>query len=61
MALKGWKDLPIGGVIVEAGNSDNYETGSWRTFKPIYNAEKCSHCLRCWVYCPDSSILVSSF
>jgi pyruvate ferredoxin oxidoreductase delta subunit len=60
MKLKGWKDLPTGGVIVEAGNSDNYETGSWRTFKPVYDAEKCSHCLRCWVFCPDSSILVEN-
>ncbi len=58
MKLKGWKDLPIGGVIVEAGNSDDYETGSWRTYKPIHDAEKCTNCLRCWLYCPDSSILV---
>jgi pyruvate ferredoxin oxidoreductase delta subunit len=58
MKLKGWKDLPIGGVIVEAGNSDDYETGSWRTYKPVHDAEKCTNCLRCWVYCPDSAILV---
>ena len=58
MKPKGWKDLPIGGVIVEPGNSDTYETGSWRTYKPIHDKEKCINCLRCWVLCPDSAILV---
>jgi len=60
MELKGWKDLPIGGVIVEAGNSNNYVTGTWRTYKPVHDAEKCTNCLRCWLYCPDSSILVEN-
>lgn len=58
MKPKGWKDIPIGGVIVEAGNSDTYETGSWRTYKPLHDKEKCINCLRCWVFCPDSAILV---
>jgi pyruvate ferredoxin oxidoreductase delta subunit len=56
MKLKGWKEIPIAGLIVEAGNAATYETGGWRTFKPIHDAEKCTHCLRCWIYCPDSSI-----
>ncbi len=56
---KGWKELPIGGVITEAGNTVNYETGSWRTFKPVVDKTKCIHCLFCWIYCPDSSVIVS--
>ena len=55
---KTWKELPIGGVILEGGNSDEYETGSWRTYRPIWHAENCIHCLRCWILCPDSAILV---
>ncbi len=58
MKLKGWKDIPIGGVIVEPGNSDTYETGSWRTYKPVHDKEKCTNCLRCWMLCPDSAIIV---
>jgi len=58
MKPKAWKDIPIGGLIVEGGNAATYVTGGWRTFKPIHDAEKCTHCLRCWIYCPDSSILV---
>ncbi len=54
----GWKDIPIGGVILEAGNAVEYETGSWRAMRPIRDEEKCIQCLRCWIYCPDSAILV---
>jgi 2-oxoacid:acceptor oxidoreductase delta subunit (pyruvate/2-ketoisovalerate family) len=56
--LKTWKELPIGGMILEGGNSHDYETGSWRTFRPVLDREKCTDCLICWIYCPDSSILV---
>ncbi len=56
----GWKDIPIGGVILEAGNTVEYKTGTWRAFRPIRDVEKCTNCLICWVYCPDSSILVEN-
>ncbi len=59
MAEKGWRQIPIGGLITEAGNAEQYKTGTWRTFKPVVDKDKCINCLLCWVYCPDSSILVS--
>jgi pyruvate ferredoxin oxidoreductase delta subunit len=55
---KSWTEIPIGGVIEKAGNADEYETGSWRTYKPILDSAKCNHCLICWVFCPDTSINV---
>ncbi len=58
--LKGWKDIPIGGMILEAGNSAEYETGGWRTFRPVMDKEKCKNCLFCWIYCPDSAIQVEN-
>ncbi len=54
----GWKDIPIGGMIIEAGNAVRYQTGEWRSFRPVVDQEKCTNCLTCWIYCPDSSILV---
>lgn len=54
----GWKDLPIGGLILEPGTANEYLTGGWRNLKPIRDEEKCTNCLICWIYCPDSSILV---
>ncbi len=56
--LKGWKEIPIGGLILDAGNAEDYRTGSWRTYRPVWDEEKCIHCLFCWIYCPDSAIIV---
>ena len=56
--LKGWKEIPIGGMILDAGNASQYNTGSWRTFRPEKNKTKCIICLQCWIFCPDSSIKV---
>jgi pyruvate ferredoxin oxidoreductase delta subunit len=55
---RGWKELPIGAVILEAGNAHEYKTGGWKTFKPIHDEEKCIHCLQCWIFCPDSAVMV---
>ncbi len=52
----GWKSLPIGGLILTAGNADEYNTGGWRVKRPEWIPDNCIHCLFCWVYCPDSSI-----
>ncbi len=56
MKERGWTEIPIGGIIEDAGNAATYETGSWRTYRPIWDSEACIDCLRCWVACPDSSI-----
>ncbi len=59
MRLKGWKELELGGVIVEPGSTIKYKSGTWRAFRPVRDMEKCIHCMTCWVYCPDSCIKVS--
>ena len=51
-------EFPIGAVIPVAGNSDDYVTGGWRSERPWRNEEKCTQCLLCWVFCPDTSVLV---
>ncbi len=56
--LKGSSELAIGGAIMEAGSSMNNPTGTWRTYVPVRDYAKCIHCLRCWILCPDSSVLV---
>jgi pyruvate ferredoxin oxidoreductase delta subunit len=50
--------LPLAGMIEEAGTAQKYNTGSWGTFKPIFLVEHCIQCFFCWVYCPDSAVLV---
>jgi pyruvate ferredoxin oxidoreductase delta subunit len=57
MKLKGWKEIPPGGIIPEGGTSVQYETGGWRAYRPKLDREKCNNCLLCWMFCPDSAIL----
>jgi len=54
--LLSWDKLPIGGI--PPFPSTEYKTGTWRTFKPIIDEEKCTKCFRCWLYCPDNSIKI---
>lgn len=53
-----WNELPIGGEILDAGNSVEFKTGDWRSMKPVWHEDKCKHCMFCWAVCPDMSIMV---
>ena len=35
-----------------------FNTGEWRTQTPVWDEEKCTQCLLCVPYCPDSCIAV---
>jgi len=52
--MKNYKEIPVGGVAWK--KSLEYETGTWRSIKPVVDDEKCTRCLECYIYCPDSSI-----
>ena len=54
----GYREIPIGGLIIEAGNAEKYETGDWRTYRPQVDKDTCIDCLQCWLLCPDMSIRV---
>jgi pyruvate ferredoxin oxidoreductase delta subunit len=56
----GWKHIPPAGLILEAGNAEDYKTGDWRTERPVIDREKCTNCLICWINCPDLSIIVEN-
>ena len=34
------------------------ETGDWRVMVPVFREDKCTHCMLCVPFCPDSSIPV---
>ena len=55
--LPGWREIPLGGIIMEPGNSVSYKTGDWRVQRPVINQERCVRCRLCWVYCPDAAII----
>lgn len=48
--------ITVGAIITQPGNSMEYKTGSWRSYKPIIDKEKCKKCGICVTYCPDASI-----
>jgi len=52
-----WKELMFGDAT-PSGTAEEFETGDWRSEKPVWNKDKCINCYFCWVYCPDSSILL---
>ena len=53
--LKDWQEMDPGGVITEGGNAADYETGTWRTWRPVWSEDACIHCLTCWVFCPEDA------
>ena len=57
--MKKWKELVPGAVVLEAGSSEKFKTGSWRSFKPRWIEENCIQCLFCWLYCPDMAVKVA--
>ena len=56
--LSTWNELPIGGTVVR-DDAEQPITGGWRTgLRPEVDTSLCVSCLLCWLYCPDSAILV---
>jgi pyruvate ferredoxin oxidoreductase delta subunit len=55
--LKNWHEVARGGAVMEAGSTTELNTGTWRTYVPVRTMAKCIHCMRCWIMCPDSSVL----
>jgi pyruvate ferredoxin oxidoreductase delta subunit len=51
---KGWKEIPLAGVCWVSSTS--YLTGDWKTYRPIWDSEKCTRCMLCHIYCPDGAI-----
>jgi pyruvate ferredoxin oxidoreductase delta subunit len=54
--MKSNKEIPIGGLIDEAGSSMKFKTGDWRSFRPITDFNKCINCMQCVISCPDDCI-----
>ncbi len=54
--LKSAKDMDEGGIISKPKTSINFNTGTWRSLKPVIDESKCIHCDICVVNCPENCI-----
>ena len=58
--LRDWQHLPVAGVV-RPEEAARPLTGGWRTGeRPAVELSKCVNCLLCWVYCPDSAIVLEA-
>lgn len=46
----------IGAAVRDPGSTRKNKTGSWRTFKPVHDKEKCIDCGICYYFCPEGCI-----
>ncbi len=51
-----WRKHPRGAVIQEPGTAKQFKTGGWRSARPLWDKGKCTQCLLCFMFCPDSAI-----
>ena len=53
-----WRELPLAGAL-RPDEAERLRTGGWRTgVKPDVDLGACVNCLLCWLYCPDSAIVL---
>ncbi|NLK25046.1 MAG: 4Fe-4S binding protein [Euryarchaeota archaeon] len=52
-----YRDLPS--TPVTSQTTEDMPTGTWRTFRPIIDEDRCLRCYFCWKFCPDLSVLVA--
>ena len=46
--------------ILLVGNSALRKTGDWRIYTPTIDYRKCTDCMICYAYCPESSMTINS-
>ena len=51
-----WKELNPGTCVTEAGGAVEYETGDWKSQRPIWDKKKCIKCGICYIFCPEACI-----
>lgn len=51
-----WKNLNPGAIVTDPGSADQYETGGWRSDRPIFDNSKCNKCGLCFIFCPEGCV-----
>ena len=59
MAEQTWQTTTAGGLAINPGSTERVLTGAWRNQHPVVDLSKCTHCMICWIDCPDNSFIVT--
>ena len=51
-----YRDLEVGSIVLEPGSAEQYQTGGWRSQKPVSDTSKCNKCGLCYIFCPEGCI-----
>ena len=51
-----WEDIEIGAIATSPGSARQYQTGYWRSQRPILDKSKCIKCGLCYLFCPEGCI-----
>ncbi|MDO4988168.1 MAG: 4Fe-4S binding protein [Synergistes sp.] len=58
-SVTSWQDVPLGTVSFGATSLD-VQTGLWRSMRPVIDSERCLSCMKCWLQCPDDSVVTDN-
>jgi len=53
--LRTYRDWPVAPISRPSPGALGL-TGTWRTFRPVIDKDRCVKCLVCWLYCPEAAI-----
>lgn len=49
------REVPFGAVVpAPVRVQEMFITSNWRIYRPVIDHEKCTRCLNCYIFCPDS-------
>ena len=48
------KNLPP--MAVSLADTTYNKTGTWKSFRPVLNKDKCIGCMLCWKFCPEACV-----
>ncbi len=51
-------ELPMAGIILDDGNSEDFKTGDWKNQEPVHLEDKCKNCMLCVPVCPENCIII---
>ena len=51
-----WTELAVGTAITEPGSARQYQSGTWRSQRPVWNHTECIRCGVCVIFCPEGCV-----